>query len=172
MSQQSPVPAVPEDWLNDTSTYQRCFVCGSKNVAGLRVEFRQQGDRIATTFTGDDHHQGFPGVVHGGIVAALLDETMGRTALFKRAWTMTGRLEVRYRRPTPCFEPLTVSGWLVRGRRDAFEARAEVVNAQGEVLAEGKGLFLRVPEEVRQQAEDAHPELGPYFRAGIPRDEG
>src|SRR5947209_5465879 len=101
---QEPAPVdsgreIPDDWLNDYTNYQRCYVCGQQNDSGLRTVFRQEGDRIVTTFTGDERHQGYPGVVHGGILASILDETLGRTALFERAWVMTGRLEGRNRSP-------------------------------------------------------------------------
>src|SRR5438045_2078974 len=120
MVQEPPTSAgprdIPDDWLNDYSTYQQCFVCGQHNAHGLKTVYRQDGDRIVTTFSGDERHQGFPGVLHGGIISTLLDETMGRTALFERAWVMTGRLEVRYRSPAPIGEPLTVSAWATRHR--------------------------------------------------------
>ena len=163
---------IPDDWLNDYSTYQQCFVCGQDNEHGLRTKYRQEGPRIITVFTGEARHQGFPGVVHGGLISSLLDETMGRTALFERAWVMTGRLEVRYRQPAPLGEPLTVSAWPTRVRGQSVEARGEVRSSDGELLADGKGLFLKVPEEVKRQAQDAHPEFAEYFNAGMPRDEG
>ncbi|HEV1996822.1 MAG TPA: PaaI family thioesterase [Candidatus Dormibacteraeota bacterium] len=163
---------IPDDWLNDYSTYQQCFVCGQHNEHGLRTKYRQEGDRIITVFTGEARHQGFPGVVHGGLISSLLDETMGRTALFERAWVMTGRLEVRYRKPAPVGEPLTVSAWPTRVRGLSVEARGEVRSSDGELLADGKGLFLKVPEEVKRQAQEAHPEFAEYFNAGMPRDEG
>lgn len=163
---------IPDDWLNDFSSYQQCFVCGQHNEHGLRTRYRQEGDRVVTEFTGQPRHQGFPGVVHGGLISSLLDETMGRTALFERAWVMTGRLEVRYRRPAPIGEQLTVSAWSTRVRGMSVESRGEVRGRDGELLADGKGLFLKIPEDVKRQAEDAHPEFAEYFNAGMPRDEG
>jgi acyl-coenzyme A thioesterase PaaI-like protein len=163
---------IPDDWLNDYSSYQQCFVCGQRNHSGLQTSYRQEGDRVVTVFTGDAAHQGFPGVVHGGLISSLLDETMGRTALFERAWVMTGRLEVRFRNPTPIGEPLTISAWPTRVRGLSLESRGEVRRQDGQLLAEGRGLFLKVPEEVKRQAQDAHPEFAEYFSAGMPRDEG
>ncbi|MGI8610245.1 MAG: hotdog domain-containing protein [Candidatus Dormibacteria bacterium] len=163
---------IPDDWLNDYSSYQQCFVCGQHNAHGLQARYRQEGERITTVFTGDSRHQGFPGVVHGGLISSLLDETMGRTALFERAWVMTGRLEVRYRKPAPLGQPLTVSAWTTRVRGMSVEARGEVRTSDGELLADGKGLFLKVPEEVKRKAQEAHPEFAEYFDAGMPRDEG
>ena len=159
-------PEIPDDWLNDRTDYRRCFVCGENNDAGLKTVYRQEGDRVVTEFTGEERHQGYPGVVHGGLLSTLLDETLGRTALFHRAWTMTGRLEVRFRAPAPIGVPLKVSGWLTRARSQAFEARGEVTMPDGSIAADARGLFLKVPDEVRLRASDAHPELGEYFSQG------
>jgi acyl-coenzyme A thioesterase PaaI-like protein len=157
---------IPDDWLNDTTDYQQCFVCGERNPIGLKLRYWQEGERIVTEFTGGAEHQGFPGLVHGGLISTILDETMGRTPLHNRTWVMTGRLEVRYRRPVPTGERLRISAWLTRQRRDAFESRGEVRDADDALLAEAKGLFLRVPDQVVDQAAEAHPELGEYFRRG------
>lgn len=162
---------IPDDWLNDYSTYQQCFVCGQQNAAGLQTVYRQEGERIVATFTGEVRHQGFPGVVHGGILSSLLDETMGRTALFERAWVMTGRLEVRFRSPAPTGQPLTVSGWATRLRSRSVETRGEIRGQGGELFADASGLFLKVPEQVKAQAQAAHPEFREYFEGGMPRGE-
>src|ERR1700730_14775496 len=108
-------PEIPEDWLNDHTQYQKCFVCGRRNYAGLDLYFRQEADEIVTDFTGKAEHQGFPGVVHGGLLATILDETMGRTALFSRTWVMTGRLEVRFRNPAPLGVRMTCPARLTCG---------------------------------------------------------
>ena len=165
MAETSPQPPIPDDWLNDYSDYRQCFVCGQANDAGLQARYRQEGDHIVTEFVGGKEHQGFPGYVHGGLLSTLLDETMGRTALFSRTWVMTGKLEVRYRTPAPIGQKLIVRGWLTRGRRDSFESRGEVTLHDGTVLAEGRGLFIRVPDDVKDLATREHPELGGYFAA-------
>jgi acyl-coenzyme A thioesterase PaaI-like protein len=167
MAEQFALPddsVIPDNWLNDYTDYQRCFICGQKNHAGLKVRYRQDGERIITEFTGDELHMGYPGVVHGGLISALLDETMGRTALFGRAWVMTGKLEVRYRAPAPTGESLGISAWATRRRRDSVEARGEVRRPTGELVADGRGLFLRVPNELREQAARQHPEMAAFFR--------
>ena len=158
-------PEIPENWLNDHTQYQQCFVCGRRNDAGLDLYYRQEGDEIVTDFTGKAEHQGFPGVVHGGLLATILDETMGRTALFSRTWVMTGRLEARFRNPAPVGAKLTCRARLTRGRTSSFESRAEIALEDGTVLADARGLFLRVPDEVREQAALTHPDLADFFNS-------
>jgi acyl-coenzyme A thioesterase PaaI-like protein len=165
MAETSPEPQIPDDWLNDYSDYRSCFVCGTNNEHGMKTVYRQEDDHIVTEFSGGREHQGFPGYVHGGLLSTLLDETMGRTALFTRTWVMTGKLEIRYRTPAPIGQRLNVRAWLTRGRRDSFESRGEIRLDDGTLLADARGLFIRVPDNVRELAAREHPELGTYFNS-------
>ena len=151
--------------LNDQSEYQGCYACGLRNMAGLRLVFWQEGDEIVTEFTAEPHLQGFPGVVHGGILATLLDETLSRTAAGEGRWMMTGRLDVRYRSPAPV-------GRLLRVTARTLSSRARMVHAQGEIrladdptaiFAEARGVFLPIPKPYRQQAVERRPELAGFF---------
>jgi acyl-coenzyme A thioesterase PaaI-like protein len=101
---------------------------------------------VRGTVTFSRAYQGAPGIVHGGFVAAILDELLGLATVFSGGPGMTGRLEVRYRRPTPTEVPLTLEGRLdrVAGRR--LHVSGEV-NAQGECCAQAEGLFIAVDGE-------------------------
>jgi acyl-coenzyme A thioesterase PaaI-like protein len=138
--------------LNDTTDYQRCFVCGQQNPFGLHLVFRQEDRSIVADFLPRAEHQGFPGILHGGIVAAVLDEALGRTSLLGMhpAWTMTGRLEIRYRRHVPYGPLLRVRATLEGERRRMLQARGVLTLAEDEqtVLAEAGGIFLPLPERV------------------------
>ena len=132
--------------LNDTTDYQRCFVCGQRNPFGLHLVFQQEGQSIVADFQPREEHQGFPGVIHGGIVAAVLDEALGRTSLLgvHPEWTMTGKLEVRYRRYVPYGPLLRVRATLESERRRMLQARGVLTLAEDEdaILAEASGIFL------------------------------
>jgi|DewCreStandDraft_5_1066085.scaffolds.fasta_scaffold00371_10 acyl-coenzyme A thioesterase PaaI-like protein len=121
-----------------------CFGCGPANPYGLAIAFVPQGPEVVGTFTPRTEHQGFPGYVHGGVVAAALDEAMGWAVYNAGAWAITGRLEVRFRHPVPVGGPLQVRARVkeVRGRR--LLAEAHLLGADGQVLAEAVALFLRV----------------------------
>ena len=90
-------------------------------------------------------HQGYPGLAHGGIAAAALDEAMGWAMYAAGAWAMTARMEVRYRRPLPLGEPALVTAEVSRDRGRWLHVEGEVRSAGGELLAEAKALFLRLP---------------------------
>ncbi len=124
-----------------------CFGCGDRNPEGLRIDFEIEGRRVTGRFRPRETHQGWPGVAHGGVAAAVLDEAMGWAMYAAGAWAMTARMEVKYRRPLPLGEELLVSAEVTRDRGRRLEAEAAVRTASGEVLAQANGLFLRVPED-------------------------
>ena len=150
--------------LNDQTTYQRCFACGQLNESGLQLTFRREGARIVAEYQPRERFQGFPGVLHGGILATMLDETMSRTGAMRREWLMTGKLEIRYRRPAPVDQALRVWGEIVRERRGAIDAAGAVELADGTVLAEGRGMFLRLPEPIASATVADYPEFVNYWQ--------
>lgn len=138
--------------LNDTTDYQQCFACGPNNPQGLRMVFSQEGEAIVSDFQPGQHHQGFPGVIHGGVIATLFDEALNRIVLLTKppaTWTMTGRLEVRYRRYVPYGSPLRVRAWLVaqRGRTIRGQATLTLSHDEHTVLAEAEGSFIALKPE-------------------------
>ena len=135
---------------------QMCFVCGLENPIGLKMAFYEDDQgRVIAEFTPGDEHQGYPGVVHGGIVTALLDEVLGRAAIAAERWVVTGRLNIRFRRPIPLGEPLTVVGEVVSWKRRTLEARGQIKLADGQVGAEATGTFLEIPAEKVESMEEA-----------------
>lgn len=155
---------VDPDKLNDRTTYRRCFACGDQNEYGLQLVFRREGDRICADFTPSVRHQGFPGVLHGGIIATLLDETMGRTGALRREWLITGKLDIRYRQPAPIDQPVRVWGQIGQERSGAMDAVGAVELADGTVVAEARGLFLKLPEPVAQRSLAQYPEFVNYWK--------
>ncbi len=152
------------DKLNDETTYQRCFACGHRNESGLKLTFRRDGARIVADYTPAERYQGFPGVLHGGILATMLDETMGRTGALRQEWLMTGKLDIRYRQPAPIDQPLRVWGEIARERNGAIDAVGAVELMDGTVLAEARGMFVRLPQPLASATLDQYPEFINYWR--------
>src|SRR5262249_55240540 len=87
-----------------------CFGCSPSNPLGLRLTFRRAGETVTARHTIAEHFQGAPGVAHGGIVAALLDEVSCAAVFFLRGhWVVTGELSVRYVKPCPVGRPLELA---------------------------------------------------------------
>jgi acyl-coenzyme A thioesterase PaaI-like protein len=144
-------------------TSRSCFVCGRENPVGLQVKWDQhpEAGEIRGIVTIPEHFNGYPGVTHGGIVAAVLDETAGRTILMDSGFEdlmVTAKLEVVYRRPTPTGVPLEVVGRLLRRIGARAEAEAELRLPDGTVAARGTVLLARPPAEIteRWSAEREH----------------
>jgi len=128
--------------MNDDERNQWCFACGVKNPIGLKLTFAEEGDKYVARFTAGPEHQSYDGIVHGGIVGTLLDEIMARYPYRKGLNSVTARLEIRYRQPTPVGQELTVTGWVVRERGRIYEMAGEVALADGTVTAEGKATVM------------------------------
>ncbi len=137
----------------DDSPRHWCFGCGDRNTEGLRIRFELEGRAVSGRFVGREVHQGYPGVAHGGITAAVLDEAMGWAIYAAGAWAMTARMEVKYRRPLPLATELLVTAEVIRERGRWLEAGAQIRGPAGDLLAEAQGLFVRVPRDQARELE-------------------
>ena len=140
-----------------------CFACGRANPQGLHLDIEVARDRAEARFVAKREHTGYDGAVHGGIVTALLDETMGWTIFQQGIWAVTGRLTVAFRKPVPVGQELRVTGAVVKQTRRAVETKGEVRDAAGTVLAEGEALFLIMPAERRQELERRYSRVDEAF---------
>lgn len=138
---------------SDDSPRHLCFGCGSRNPEGLHITFEVKGRRVTGRFTARDTHVGYPGVAHGGIAAAAMDEAMGWAMYAAGAWAMTARMEVKYRRPLPLGQEVTVTAEVVRERGRVLDAAASILGPRGEVLAEAKAMFVRIPRDKQSELE-------------------
>jgi acyl-coenzyme A thioesterase PaaI-like protein len=125
-----------------------CFGCSETNPFGLALPLPHEegiAEYVAPVRFGE-HHQGGPGIVHGGIVSAALDEACGILATWHRFPAVTARIFVRYRRPVPIHTELLLRAQVesTRGRR--IRVRADLVDGD-EPLAEARAAFLHVPLE-------------------------
>jgi len=136
--------------MNKQPNSRKCFVCGIENPVGLHLKFYETSSgEITADYTAPEHFQGYPGVLHGGIVAAILDETAGRALMGDPAaprFMFTGKLEVRYRKNVPVGQPLKVVGRAGRDKGRAAEATSAIYNQDGTLLAEADALLMNLPE--------------------------
>lgn len=123
-----------------------CFVCGEANPLGLRLRFHTDGRVVRAEFTPLPEHNGFKQVVHGGIISTVLDEIMvWACAVATRQFGFCAEMTVRFQRPLQPGEKAVATAELVANRRDRiFEARAELHNAAGELLASATGKYLPI----------------------------
>ncbi|HTZ99388.1 MAG TPA: PaaI family thioesterase [Candidatus Aquilonibacter sp.] len=126
-----------------------CFACGGANARGMRLTFEQDDAkrRIRGLFRLSADYQGASGFAHGGIIATLLDEAMGKVSRFNGETAVTAELTVEYRRPVPIDEDIVVEGWEVKvSERHRFR-EAEIRHESGMVLARGRARFTVIDPE-------------------------
>lgn len=113
-----------------------CYVCGPDNPGGLRVSFAADGPHGSRAlYTARAEHEGWPGLLHGGVTLALMDEALGWAVYFQGLFGVTAKTETRFRQPIPIGMKLVVKGWTVSRRRRIVMARAEIrVDATEELL--------------------------------------
>ncbi len=132
---------------------RHCFVCGMENPVGLRLRFYQTAPgEVVAEYTPPEHFQGFPGILHGGITATMLDEAAGRAhmGINPPRFMYTAKLEVKYRKKIPIGKPIKVVGRALESRRRIAKAWAGIYNEAGELLAEATAMLMDVPEDVFQ----------------------
>lgn len=128
-----------------------CFVCGLANPFGLKLRFYTTGENEVTAeYIVPEHYQGYPGVVHGGIVAAMLDEAAGRSLMGGNPprFMYTARMEIRYRKNVPVGQKLSVIGRATRNKGRTATASSGLYLEDGTLLAEADVLLVDVPEEM------------------------
>jgi uncharacterized protein (TIGR00369 family) len=125
-----------------------CFVCGESNAAGLKMRFETDGKVVRARFTPRPEHIGFKQTIHGGIIATVLDEIMvWACAIRTKRFAYCAELNIRYAQPLRPGEEAFITAELTANRRDKiFEAKAEVRDSTGKILATGAGKYLPIKE--------------------------
>lgn len=135
-----------------------CFICGLENPVGLKMSIYNDLDKqqIFSHVIVPEHFQGYPGVVHGGIVATMLDEISGRAVLLSgndNNLMVTVKLEVKYRQPTPTQTRLTVTGKVESASASRAKVHGEVCLPDGTITAEANLILARPPQDFRDRWE-------------------
>ncbi|MGH9790046.1 MAG: PaaI family thioesterase [Candidatus Acidiferrales bacterium] len=126
-----------------------CFGCGAANPRGMMLEFEsdEQRKRIVGRFCIPADYQGGPGFLHGGIIALLLDEAMGKVNRFSGVRAVTAELNVEYKRPVPVEAEIVVEAFQVERNGRSLVHEGEIRDAGGRVLAKGRGRFVVLRNE-------------------------
>lgn len=154
-----------------------CLVCGLKNDLGLKASFYElENNDIVSTFVPRGHHQSYPGRLHGGAAAAILDETIGRAIMMQHEldyWGVTLEIAAKFRRPMPLDQQLRVVGRITSEDKRSFEGTGEILLPDGTVAATATGKYIKLPlskiaefdvhrEEWRVTPSSSDPEIFKY----------
>lgn len=126
----------------------RCIVCGDQNKASLNCRFYElENGETAATFRSEDWHQSYPGRMHGGMAAGVLDELIGRAAANGRDdfWGVTVELRLKYKKPIPTEADLKAVARVTRQNRKLFEGTGEILLEDGTVAVEAWGKYMIMP---------------------------
>jgi uncharacterized protein (TIGR00369 family) len=123
-----------------------CFACGKHNLEGMRLKFSYDEDRdcFVCRFRLGKRYTGPPGHTHGGIIATILDEAMGKVNKLRQVVALTSQITVDYLKPVPLNRPLRVESREVRVNGRRHINMAEILNHKGEILARSKGTFIAI----------------------------
>ena len=125
-----------------------CFACGLDNSFGLKSRFYElETGELLTIFQPATEHQGYPGRLHGGLAAAILDETIGRAIMISHAdniWGVTVEFSMRLRKPIPLDKEVRVLARITEDGKRFFKGCGEIILEDGVVAVEGKGRYLRM----------------------------
>ena len=136
---------------------RHCFVCGVENPIGLHLKFYETGPgEVTADITLPDKYQGYPGIAHGGVIAAMLDEAAGRAHMGPPdapRFMFTAKLDVRYHKNVPIGQPLCLVGKAGLSKRRTAEACSAIYDQEGVLLADAELLLVNVPEKVIQSTD-------------------
>src|SRR5712692_11129123 len=126
-----------------------CFACGKNNPEGMRLKFTfdQERDCFVCRFRLGKRYTGPPGHAHGGIIATILDEAMGKVNKLHHVVALTREMTVEYLKPVPLHKPLRVEGREIEVRGTKHVNAAEILNEENEVLARSRGIFIAIDPE-------------------------
>lgn len=126
-----------------------CFACGKDNPEGMQLKFslNERSRRFVARLRLPRRFQGPPGHAHGGIIATVLDEAMGKVNRLRSLVALTSDLKVEFLKPTPLGKPLVVEGWEIRKRGRRLTHAAELRDSRGQILARGRGTFVTIDPE-------------------------
>ena len=123
-------------------SYPNCFGCGQENPIGLRLSFANEGDALVTRFVPREDHQGWPGIVHGGIIATLLYEVLENFSYQQGIVAMMKRMETNLRRPGKTGVEIVAKAWLAGRSEKEMQVSATLTNGDGTLIAEGSAELV------------------------------
>ncbi|MBK7711771.1 MAG: PaaI family thioesterase [Bacteroidales bacterium] len=125
-----------------------CFVCGVNNDFGLHAKFYEtDSNELVALINPSEQHQGYPGRMHGGIAATILDETIARSICNgkdEQIWSVTLEFKTKFRKPVPLGQELKIVGRVTNEGNRSFEGTGEIILPNGEIAVSAEGRYMKV----------------------------
>ncbi len=145
-----------------------CIICGIETEAGVKASFYEMEDNsVVALFSFKEIHQSYPMRTHGGMISAMLDETIGRAIWITEpnTWGVTANLQVKFRKPVPYDVPLKAIGMITENKSRLFRGSGKIIDEFGNVLAEAEAVYVKLPLE--KIAESNHEDVNIYIEDNI-----
>lgn len=127
-----------------------CIVCGVINPGGIRAKFYEmENGELCCLFTPREHHQSYPGRLHGGVSSAIIDEAIGRAIQITEpdSWAVTVDLHIRYKQPVPLHTPLRAVARVTKNSRRMYEGEGEILLPDGTIAVSGHATYIKLSGE-------------------------
>ena len=136
-----------------------CFICGLENPIGLHMHFYETAPgEVTAEYTVPEHYQSYPGMLHGGVAAAMLDEAAGRAYMGSDPensnFMYTAELKIKYKKHIPTGQPLRIVGRQVKRIRWTAEATSAIYDNQGVLLAQASAILVDIPDKLPEADRD------------------
>lgn len=134
--------------LKKQNVSSNCLVCGIENDLGLKANFYElENNELVAICDTKEWHQSYPGRMHGGMSAAILDETIGRAISLSNdeVWGVTVSLDIKYKKPVPTDCTIKVVGRIIKENRKLFEGTGEIILPDGEIAVTATGKYMKMP---------------------------
>lgn len=141
--------------MKEIVKYPHCFVCGDQNDHGLNAKFFYDGEKAVTELIADKSFEGYRGVYHGGIIAALLDEVMIKAILAQDVIAVTVELSVRYLVPVRIGDKLTFTGRILRTKGRLYVTEGEVRGDDSTIYATADGKYIEARADLKATLEES-----------------
>ncbi len=122
--------------------HRHCVICGDRNPLSLRLLFHPTNEGVQARFQAHAGLQGYDGILHGGVIASLLDAAMTHCLFDRGICAVTVDLRIRYLLPAPCAALLDLKAWVISSKILLHHLKAEMA-CNGNVLASAEAQFMQ-----------------------------
>jgi len=128
-----------------------CFACGEDNPISLGLNFEKSGNqKVEAQFQPKEEHQGYKGIMHGGLISTLLDEAMAKVLSLNNILAVTAKMNIRFRQPVSIEKKLVVTAEIIKNKTGLYLTEAEVRDKKDKLYAKAQAKFMKV-EKVEEE---------------------
>lgn len=137
--------------MKEVVRYKNCFVCGEKNIGGLKAKFFYDGEKAFTDILATNNFEGYYEIYHGGVISALLDEVMIKALLAENIFAVTAEMTIKFKRPVIVGTKLRFTGKLTNQRGKLYFTEGELRDDNSVLYASAVGKYIKANDTLKAQ---------------------